>query len=155
MQSLTKNTTLCIRFKRKMKAIPIYTLTLFFFINQSVAAPEDFSGTFSGNDKGMVTNCTNTSFNGAFNSLWTVTHEVKGNTYTGKGSNGDGSFTVEGEISDNTAKQKIKGVNKWGKAWSGVSNLVIEKGELKVSTQGSLPMLGCDFTSEVVAVKKY
>ncbi|MBC7756315.1 MAG: hypothetical protein H7Z20_06690 [Bdellovibrio sp.] len=142
-----------------MKTITINTISIcilmpFFYINQPLAAPEDFSGTFSGTDKGMVTNCTNTSFNGAFNSLWTVTHEVKGNTYTGKGSNGDGNFTVEGEISDNTAKQTIKGVNKWGKSWSGESNLVIEKGELKVNTQGSLPMLGCDFTSEVVAVKK-
>ena len=154
MQSLTINTTLGVHFKIKINAILICTIFPFFSVNQAVAAPEDFSGTFSGNDKGMVTNCTNTSFNGAFNSLWTVTHQVKGNTYTGKGSNGDGSFTVEGEISDNTAKQTIKGVNKWGKAWSGESNLVIEKGELKVSTQGSLPMLGCDFTSEVVAVKK-
>ena len=142
-----------------MKTLAINTISIcilmpFLSINQAVAAPEDFSGTFSGNDKGIVTNCTNTSFNSSFNSLWTVTHQVKGNTYTGKGSNGDGSFTVEGEISDNTARQTIKGVNKWGKAWSGESNLVIEKGELKVSTQGSLPMLGCDFTSEVVAVKK-
>ena len=112
-----------------INTISICILMPLFFINQSVAAPADFSGTFSGTDKGLVTNCTNTSFNGAFNSLWTVTHEVKGDAYTGKGSNGDGSFTVEGEISDNTAKQKIKGVNKWGKAWSGESNLVIEKGE--------------------------
>jgi hypothetical protein len=137
-----------------INTILICALTPLFYINQSFAAPEDFSGTFSGADKGMVTNCTNTSFNGSFNSLWTVKHEVKGNSYTGKGSNGDGSFTVEGEITDNIAQQKIKGVNKWGKAWSGESNLVIEKGELKVSTQGNLPMLGCDFTSEVVAVKK-
>ena len=154
MKTLTKNTILGVHFSGKMKTIMICALTPFFFINQTVAAPEDFSGTFSGTDKGLVTNCTNTSFNGSFNSLWTVTHEVKGNSYIGKGSNGDGSFAVEGEISDNTAKQKIKGVNKWGKAWSGESNLIIDNGKLVVSTQGSLPMLGCDFTSEVVAVKK-
>ena len=154
MENLTKNTILGVHFESKIKTILIYTTLPFFYISQTLAAPEDFSGTFSGRDKGIVTNCTNTSFNGSFNSLWTVTHEVKGNAYTGKGSNGDGSFTVEGEIIDNTAKQTIKGVNKWGKAWSGESNLMIEKGELKISTKGSLPMLGCDFTSEVVAVKK-
>ncbi len=154
MKTLTMNTILSVHFARKVKVILLCALTPLFYINQSLAAPQDFAGTFNGTDKGLVTNCTNTSFNGSFNSVWTVTHEVKGNSYIGKGSNGDGSFTVEGEISDNTARQTIKGVNKWGKAWSGESNLVIEKGELKVSTQGSLPMLGCDFTSEVVAVKK-
>lgn len=137
-----------------MKTALICLLVQLLYINQSFAAPEDFSGTFNGTDKGLVTNCINTSFNGSFNSSWTVTHEVKGNSYIGKGSNGDGNFTVEGEISDNTAKQIIKGVNKWGKAWSGKSNLTIENGELNITTQGSLPMLGCDFTSEVVAIKK-
>ena len=109
MKKLTIHTILGVHFGGKMKAILIWAFAPFLFINQTFAAPEDFSGAFSGTDKGLVTNCTNTSFNGSFNSLWTVTHEVKGNSYIGKGSNGDGSFTVEGEILDNTAKQKIKG----------------------------------------------
>jgi len=122
---------------------------------QTMAASEDFAGTFNGTDKNEVHGCSIAGYNGtSTDTSWTVTHEVNGGAYTGKGRNMNGEFTVEGKITGDAASGGITGVNKWNQQWHGEFTAVIEGSTLKITSKGSVSGgSGCNFKSEVTATK--
>lgn len=120
---------------------------------QAHAAPEDFAGTFKGSEKTEVTNCSVSSYNGTTTGDWTATHDVKGDTYTGKGKNASGVFSVDGKVSGTKASGTVTGVNQWNQSWHGEFTASLEGGALKITTKGSVSGSGCKFISEVTASK--
>lgn len=122
---------------------------------QAISAPAEFAGTFKGTDKNEVHGCMMTNFNGvSTDPSWTLTHDVKENAVTGKGSNAFGEFTVEGTISGNTAKGVMMRVNKWNMPWNGEFSATVEGDTLKFLGSGSVGGgSGCKFNSEVTAKK--
>ncbi|HSD59449.1 MAG TPA: hypothetical protein VLC55_01165 [Burkholderiales bacterium] len=124
------------------------------FSAQPLAAPEDFAGTFKGTDQNEVHSCSIAGYNGASTDPWTVTHEVSGAAYTGKGRNAHGEFTVEGKISGNTATGVYSGVNRLNVPWQGEFTATLEGDTLKFAGKGSVGGgSGCKFLSEVTAKK--
>lgn len=118
------------------------------------AGPEDFVGTFKGDEKLTLTDCSNRLYNGTFSSTWQLTNqEVEGSSYKGIGHNSNGDFIVEAQIAGDQMSGIAKGTNKWGHAWSGEFSARLEQGRYVSVAIGSAPASGCRFTSEVEAIK--
>lgn len=137
-----------------MKSLFILMLSMLAVATGASAAPEDFNGGFEGEEKTDVTNCSNPVWNGVATNKWSATHEVSGTSYTGKGKASSGSeFKVEGQIAENAAPGTVEGTDKWGNAWSGDFNAMLEGRAFKVTTKGTVPASGCSVTADVNATK--
>lgn len=134
-----KNTVTCIA-----------CITLFAAAAQ--AAPQDFMGSFQGNEKSTVTNCG--SYNGTTTGPWSVTNsDLSGSSFVGKGHDPNGQFTAKGKVSGSTASGTLKGVNKWGQAWSGQFTATLDGDKYSANTSGSVPSTRCKFSTVVKAAR--
>ncbi len=134
------------------------SLFVFFMIGMSTnvfADDPNWQGSFAGTEELTVTNCSNSSWNGTSSRVWSVNHtEVNGNAYKGNGRAGGGDWSVEGNISGNTATGTFKGKDTYGNAFSGEFSNTLDGNQLTSNTKGSTPSIGCNFTGKVTATRK-
>ncbi|MBC7944206.1 MAG: hypothetical protein H7X91_02835 [Burkholderiales bacterium] len=118
------------------------------------AAQDDIIGTFKGSEKLTLTACSNSTYDGISKSTWEATiQDLNGNSYKGKASNANGNFEIDGQITGSETSGTLKGVNKWGQAWTGEFKGTLEDNRYKSKATGSVPASGCQFVSEVEASK--
>ncbi len=87
-------------------------------------------------------------------STWEVTNQgLNGNSYKGKGSNANGNFEIDGQITGSATSDALKSVNKWGQAWAGKFKGTLEDNRYTSKATGNVPASGCQFVSEVEASK--
>lgn len=115
------------------------------------AATPDFAGTYSGEEKLVVSVCVDKTST----SPWQASFNVDGNSYTGEGSSASGGkFTFKGKVADGTAQGTVEGRTPEGRLWEGKTDATVSPdGAFVMRINGKVPIAGCDIVVTINAGK--